>query len=288
VTLDSTFYLTTDPQGVGLLKGKVFINQAGTLVNPQDISNVPNNSRIATLKKDHRENIYDFDIPLFCNSDRKQINSKSIPVTYYDHAWYSFAKAEDSSWLQLVAVLPYVHNYDLDPGSDSSSTASSSTASLNKTIRNSPAVLSVTNTPQISTVTQLPKMSTTTTTQMQSTTQATASTASSQPLSAAELRALLHIAVRGGGGGGSGGGGGRGGGGRGGGGGGAPPAQQALQPVAAAANVKAMGANPPLFNGDRDEADDFIAKVEEYLLLNDDVAGFNSPKKKVALTLTFM
>ncbi len=49
-----------------------------------------------------------------------------------------------------------------------------------------------------------------------------------------------------------------------------------------------MGANPPLFNGDRDEADDFISKVEEYLLLNDDVAGFNSPKKKVALTLTFM
>jgi len=29
-------------------------------------------------------------------------------------------------------------------------------------------------------------------------------------------------------------------------------------------------------------------KVEEYLLLNDDVAGFNSLKKKVALTLTFM
>ncbi len=49
-----------------------------------------------------------------------------------------------------------------------------------------------------------------------------------------------------------------------------------------------MGANPPLFNSDRDEADDFISKVEEYLLLNDNVAGFNSPKKKVALTLMFM
>ncbi len=49
-----------------------------------------------------------------------------------------------------------------------------------------------------------------------------------------------------------------------------------------------MGANPPIFNGDRDEADDFISKVEEYLLLNDNVAGFNSPKKKVTLTLTFM
>ena len=94
-----------DPQGVGLLKGKVFVNRVGTLVNPQDISNVPNNSRIATLKKDHRENIYDFDIPLFCDSDKKQINNKSIPVTYYDHTWYSFAKAEDSSWLQLVAVV---------------------------------------------------------------------------------------------------------------------------------------------------------------------------------------
>jgi len=49
-----------------------------------------------------------------------------------------------------------------------------------------------------------------------------------------------------------------------------------------------MGANPPIFNGNRDDADNFISKVEEYLLLNDDVAGFNSPKKKVALTLTFM
>ncbi len=195
MTLDSTFYLTTDPQGVGLLKGKVFINRTGTLVNPQDISNVPNNLRITTLKKDHRENIYDFDIPLFCDSDKKQINNRSIPVTYYDHAWYSFAKAEDSSWLQLVTVLPYIHNYDLDSGSDSSSTASSSTASLNKTIRNSPAVLSTTNSPQISTLTQLPKMSATTTTQVQTTAQTTASTRSSQTLSAADLRTLLHMAV---------------------------------------------------------------------------------------------
>jgi len=147
------------------------------------------------LKKDHRENIYDFDIPLFCDSDKKQINNKSIPVTYYDHVWYSFAKAKDSSWLQLVAVLPYIHKYDLDSSSDSSSTTSSSTASLNKTIRNSPAVLSVTNSPQVSTLTQLPKMSTTTTTQAQTTTQAAGSTGSSQPLSAAALCTLLHMAV---------------------------------------------------------------------------------------------
>jgi len=96
------------------------------------------------------------------------------------------------------------------------------------------------------------------------------------------------MAIQGGGGGGSGRGGGSRGGGGGGGGGAPPAAQQALQPITAAANVKAMGANPPIFSGNRDDVDDFILKVEEYLLLNNDVAGFNSPKKKVALTLTFM
>src|SRR6266403_3547409 len=191
VTLDSTFYLTTDPQGVGLLKGKVFTNRVGTLVNPQDISNVPKNSWITTLKKEHKENIYSFDIPLFCNSDKKQINGNSIPVTYYNHTWYSFAKAEDSAWLQLVAVIPHIHNYDLDSDNNLSSTASSSTASLNKTIRNSPAVLSITNSPKTSTLTQLPKMATTTTTtQMQTTAQTTACTGTSQPLSAANLHTL--------------------------------------------------------------------------------------------------
>src|SRR6266436_5826163 len=61
-----------------------------------------------------------------------------------------------------------------------------------------------------------------------------------------------------------------------------------LQPVAAAANVKAMGKDPPLFQGERKKADTFMNEVEKYLTLNYDVAGFNSPKKKVALILTFM
>ncbi len=130
-----------DPQGVGLLKGKVFTNQTGTLVNPLHIAKVPNNLQITILKKDHKENIYDFDIPLFCDSDKKQINAKSIPATYYDHTWYLFARAEDSSWLQLVTVLPHIHNYDLESNSDSTSTASSSTTSINKTIQMSPLQL---------------------------------------------------------------------------------------------------------------------------------------------------
>jgi len=62
----------------------------------------------------------------------------------------------------------------------------------------------------------------------------------------------------------------------------------AAQPVAAAANVKAMGKDPPLFYGERSKVDTFMNEVEKYLALNYDVARFNSPKKKVVLVLTFM
>jgi len=62
----------------------------------------------------------------------------------------------------------------------------------------------------------------------------------------------------------------------------------ANQPVTMAANVKAMGKDPPTFHGDRSKANTFMNEVEKYLTLNDDVAGFKSPKKKVVLVLTFM
>ncbi len=49
-----------------------------------------------------------------------------------------------------------------------------------------------------------------------------------------------------------------------------------------------MGKDPPTFHGDRSKADTFMNEVEKYLTLNDNVAGFKSPKKKVVLVLTFM
>jgi len=49
-----------------------------------------------------------------------------------------------------------------------------------------------------------------------------------------------------------------------------------------------MGGPPQIFTGDRLIADDFIEEVKGYLQLNQDVAGYNSPIKKVALTLTLM
>ncbi len=117
------------------------------------------------------------------------------------------------------------------------------------------------------------------TTSTQTTTQTAAVTSTAvapqYPLTAAELEALLDVTM----------------GERGGGpprGGPAAGAPAQLQPIAVAANVKAMGKDPPLFTGQREKADTFMNKVEKYLTLNNDVAGFRSPKKKVALILTFM
>jgi len=49
-----------------------------------------------------------------------------------------------------------------------------------------------------------------------------------------------------------------------------------------------MGGLPQVFTGDCLLADNFIKEVKGYLRLNQDVAGYNSPIKKVALTVTLM
>ncbi len=131
------------------------------------------------------------------------------------------------------------------------------------------------------------------TTIMQTTTQtvpqATTAVTPQHPLTAYELKELLNIAMgeRGGGTGGNPPGP-PGGGGLPGGGGPATAGATPLQPIAAAANVKAMGKDPPLFQGKRKKAGTFINEVKKYLTLNYDVVGFNFLKKKVALVLTFM
>jgi hypothetical protein len=49
-----------------------------------------------------------------------------------------------------------------------------------------------------------------------------------------------------------------------------------------------MGALPFIFIGNKTQAEVFLAVVQTYLNLNFDVPGFNSPMKKVALTLSLM
>ena len=49
-----------------------------------------------------------------------------------------------------------------------------------------------------------------------------------------------------------------------------------------------MGNLPHEFTSDRTKADDFIKEVKVYFRVNKNVAGFNSPIKKVAFTLTLI
>jgi hypothetical protein len=62
-------------------------------------------------------------------------------------------------------------------------------------------------------------------------------------------------------------------------------AQAQQQPIMPAGNVKTMGQLPQVFTGDHSKVDNFIEEVKGYLCLNQDVAGFNSPIKKIAFTL---
>jgi hypothetical protein len=57
------------------------------------------------------------------------------------------------------------------------------------------------------------------------------------------------------------------------------------QPVPPAGDVKTMGQLPQVFTGNHTRADNFIEEVKGYLRLNQDVAGFDSPMKKIAFML---
>jgi hypothetical protein len=63
------------------------------------------------------------------------------------------------------------------------------------------------------------------------------------------------------------------------------PAPAPQQLVVPAGDVKAMGQLLQIFTRDHSKADNFIEKVKGYLCLNQDVAGFNSPIKKIVFTL---
>ncbi len=202
--------------------------------------------------------------------------------------------------------IPEVHDYNVEvPTRTQQSESETEQDPLDLTIRNSPALIKeplapttpITQNPffTIAKSDLLQSIVGTTMTTTQTTTQTAiqaapmAAVVPQYPLTEAELKELLNIAMgeRGGGTGGlppgpPGGGGPPGAGGS------AATGGVAAQPIAAAANVKAMGKDPPLFKGERSKADTFMNEVEKYLMLNDDVAGFKSPKKKVVLVLTFM
>ena len=279
------------------------------------------NQRVTILEVSHPRNKTGIRFQVFCNNNKLNLdNAKG--VTLYNGVWHAVVRTNKE--FAIKEPIPSIHNYDIIPAqqaldegleesrkprqafgkirqSDSRDESIASGKTLDEEIRNSPINI-VTPLPTASITTNMPiqvavpgltqatsqptmaiqtttlPTSTATTTSKKTTIKATTSPATLK----SHFDKALHRDGRGGGGGrGSGGGGG-------GGGGGGHPAPQPQQPIPAAADVKAMGKLSEIFGGNREQVDNFIKAIKGYLRLNQDVAGFDSPMKKVAFTLTHM
>ena len=313
MTLDSTFLFktassSTDP----------FPEDDTTRVPDEDLLKGPSNSRVVvvpigykhtpTSKPTTREFL------VYCNNGKKIIDQYALSVAHYNGVWHRVVpRASGFYWKEPRPSISTFDTYDLeevlketkepspvdedfppfeepekDP-SDESANKSGNSDNKNDQIRNSPVATAPPPYMYLPTSTMASTSATTLTTTTQATTvPKPPSSTPSQIVSKFHQSFNLPGAP---GGGGSGGGGGGGSGGGGGGGGGGPPTlqqPQQQQNVAPAADVKAMGKLPDTFDGDCAKAEDFIEEVKGYLRLNQDVAGFNSPMKKVAFTLTHM
>src|SRR5712671_6110308 len=65
-----------------------------------------------------------------------------------------------------------------------------------------------------------------------------------------------------------------------------PPAH--LIPIQPVGDLKPAGVPPLLFDGDRTRADAFICELRIYMMANQGVPGFESPIRRIAITLTFI
>ncbi len=270
-----------------------------TFLSDLDILQSRPNYHIHVIKSTDRGNPLKKDFLAYIEPATNETPEKKLPVALYQGVWHSlkYTNTADEKLVYLSEPIPEIHDYDVEvPTHTRNSNSEPEQDPLDITICNSPAILKEPLTPDTpitptpffaiakNDLSQILTMTTTTQTTTQMATQATMAVAPQHPLTAYELEELLNVAM----------------GERGGGTGGNPPGPPggggpaaatgtgAAQPVAAVANIKAMGKDPPLFQGDRKKADTFMNEVEKYLTLNDDIAGFKSPKKKVVLVLTFM
>ncbi len=271
-----------------------------------DILQSRQNYHVHIIKATDRGNPLKKDFLAYIEPATDTSPEKKLPVALYQGVWHTlkYTSGLNKKLVYISEPIPEVHDYDVKvPTRTQQSESETEQDPVDFAIRNSPALIKEPLAPTTPT-TQNPFFAiaksnlsqsiisttmTTTTTQTVIQVAQTAAITPQHPLTKAELEELLNVAM------GEQGGGTRGpppgppsGGGPPGGGAPATAGGPVAQPVAAAANVKAMGKDPPLFKGERSKADTFMNEVEKYLTLNDDVAGFKSPKKKVVLVLTFM
>ena len=317
VTLDSTFLFKTASSSAD-----PFPEDSTTKVPDDQLLSGPTNLRITVVPIGYKQTPISRpttrEFLVCCDNGWKEINQYALSVAHHNGVWHrvvprntGFYRKEPRPSIStfdtydLAEVLqeikePSPVNEDFPPFEEPEKVPSDDSDDEpeddeNAQIRNSPIITS----PPPYTFLPTPIMASTSI--VTQTTTAQASTAPKPPPSLPNQIVtkfwqsfnLPRSPTGGGGGGGRGGGGGGGrggGGGKGGGGGGTPAPQQPQQQqnVMPAANVKAMGKLPDPFDGDWAKAEDFIEEVKGYLHLNQDVAGFNSPMKKVAFTLMHM
>ena len=196
--------------------------------------------------------------------------------------WTEIIWNKDEECYYANGILKRLHDYNETDSEEESQNSDTEEPTVDQQIRQTP-IDPVLRTSPLTSTTRLPEGAMTTTTQETTATMTAFDTpqTQSQKIASAMQQAFRQKKPGGGGSGPPGGGGA---------GpppaGGQPPAVQ--QPVPPAADVKAMGSLPQIFYGDHSKADDFIEEVKGYFCLNADVAGYNSPYKKVAFTLTLV
>ena len=261
------------------------------------------NRQVIDINPSHSINSAGVPFQAICNRDIDAPDAEIVPIALYLGQWHNIRLDLDNKQFYVGDPLPEIHKADLPPTPEEPSDTSASDIDNKQNFRNisipqeiktlhSPLEPSTPHSTKPTMVTQTKTQSSNVSVQPVGTSGTTTTTPMPSP---EDIRKGFSAALRrgppnGGGSGGGGGGGGRGGGG-GGGGGGPPagqPAAQPLAPIATAGDVKNMGQLPFVFDGDQTKADNFIDEVKSYLLLNQDISGFNSPIKKVAFTITLI
>ena len=259
------------------------------------------NALVLCLPPTHWRNKRKHPLQFLCQTREKKLNPLDRWVCIHNDWWTEVIWNKDKECYYTNGILKRLHNYD-ETNSEKSEEKQHKEGkgpTVDQQIRQTPIDPALCSSPIISTI-SLPSniLTAMTATATKTTTMSTATMSRFRPAPMAQQRiattmqkALLHKGK------GSGLPGGRGSGLPGGGGSGLPggrgPRQPrgggqpaaAQQPVQVAADIKAMGSLPQIFNGDRSKADDFIEEVKGYFHLNANVMGYDSLYKKVAFTL---
>ena len=250
------------------------------------------NAYVLCIPLGHKQNKRKHPLQLLCQTPEKQPTPMSKQVCIHNNWWTEIIWNKDKECYYTNGLLKQLHDHnDTDSKEESQDEPEIlEEATVNQEIRQMPIDPIVCTSPLIATSSMLPTeqpiMSTQT---IAPTTTTTTSAFGMAPTPQQRITSAMQKVLQGKskGTGPPGGGGGPPGSGGGGPPGGAQPAA-AQQPVAPSADVKAMGSLPQIFTGDQSKADDFIEEVKGYFWLNVDVAGYNSPYKKVAFTLTLI